>query len=134
MKRYLLVASLDVKRQPNNRDHHLINHIAPCFSEAWVVYRKRNDQGDHSRRISQLLFASSKIHRQREGLTFLEALIKEEIYFNEINKNNNNKNNENKNSNNNNNNNNNIIPFSIYIELKVYFYFDQLGVLFPMLT
>jgi len=73
MKRYLLVASLDVKRQPNNREHHLINHIAPRFSEAWVVYRKRNDQGDHSRRIAQLLFASSRVHRQRDGLTFLEV-------------------------------------------------------------
>ena len=73
MKRYLLVTSLDVKRQTNNREHHLVNHIAPRFSEAWVVYRKRNDQGDRSRRISQLLFASSKVHRQREGLTFLEV-------------------------------------------------------------
>jgi glycosyltransferase involved in cell wall biosynthesis len=73
MKRYLLVASLDVKRQPNNREHHLINHIAPRFSEAWVAYRKRNDQGDHRRRISQLLFASSKVDRQRDGLTFLEV-------------------------------------------------------------
>jgi glycosyltransferase involved in cell wall biosynthesis len=73
MKRYLLVTSLDVKRQPNNREHHLINHIAPRFSEAWVAYRKRNDQGDHSRRISQLLFASSKVDRQRDGLTFLEV-------------------------------------------------------------
>ena len=73
MKRYLLVASLDVKRQPNNREHHLINHIAPRFSEAWVVYRKRDDQGDHSRHISQLLFTSSKVHRQRAGLTFFEV-------------------------------------------------------------
>jgi len=73
MKRYLLVASLDVKRQPNNREHHLINHIAPRFTEAWVAYRKRNDQGDHRRRISQLLFASSKVDRQRDGLTFLEV-------------------------------------------------------------
>lgn len=73
MKRYLLVASLDVKRQPNNREHHLIKHIAPRFSEAWVAYRKRNDQGDHRRRISQLLFASSKVDRQRDGLTFLEV-------------------------------------------------------------
>jgi len=73
MKRYLLVASLDVKRQPNNREHHLINHVASRFPEAWVVYRKRNDQGDRGRRISQLLMASSRIHRQRDGLTFLEV-------------------------------------------------------------
>lgn len=72
MKRYLLVTSLDVKRQPNNREHHLINHIAPRFPEAWVVYRKRNDQGDGSR-ISQLLLASSRVQRQRDGLTFLEV-------------------------------------------------------------
>jgi len=73
MKRYLLVASLDVKRQPNNREHHLINHVAPRFAEAWVVYRKRNDQGDHGRRISQLLLASSRVRRERDGLTFLEV-------------------------------------------------------------
>ena len=73
MKRYLLVTPLDVRRQPNNREHHLINHVASRFSEVWVVYPKRNDQGDRRRRISQFLFVSFKVHRQREGLNFLEV-------------------------------------------------------------
>jgi len=73
MKRYLLVTPLDVRRQPNNREHHLIDHVASRVPEVWVVYPRRNDQGDRGRRISQLLFASFKVHRQRPGVNFLEV-------------------------------------------------------------
>lgn len=73
MKRYLLITSLDVKRQPNNREHHLIRHIAPSFSETWVVFRKRNDAAENSSRIRQLLLSSSEVRQHNDTLTYLEV-------------------------------------------------------------
>ncbi len=41
MKRLLVLTTLDVRRQPNNREHHLLLHLAPRFEEVCVVYRRR---------------------------------------------------------------------------------------------
>ncbi len=41
MNRYLLITPLDVLRQTNNREHHLLAHVAPRFAETCVVFRRR---------------------------------------------------------------------------------------------
>lgn len=72
MARYLIVTPVDILRQPNNREHHLVRHIAPRFAEAWIVFRRLNNDAKSSV-FRQMLTSSSTIHRHDDGVSCLEV-------------------------------------------------------------
>ena len=63
MMRWLIVTPLDVQTQPNNREHHLLAHIAPRMRETVVVFRRRNDRAGALRLLLDTVVP--RAHRSR---------------------------------------------------------------------
>jgi glycosyltransferase involved in cell wall biosynthesis len=72
MKRYLLITTLDVSRLTNNREHHVLRHIAPRFDETCVVYRKRCEKKGWPAFFRDALVPSAKCER-RGAIDFIEV-------------------------------------------------------------
>ncbi|MDO8681288.1 MAG: hypothetical protein Q7R30_22440, partial [Acidobacteriota bacterium] len=72
MKRYLILSTLDVSRMPNNRDHHLLQHIAPRFDETYVVFRKRCDKQGKLQFLRDAFVPRARVAR-RGGVSYVEV-------------------------------------------------------------
>jgi len=64
MKRYLIITTLDVLRQSNNREHHLLEHLGPRFDEVYVVFRRRCDGRGFGARLADAMLPWARMHRQ----------------------------------------------------------------------
>jgi glycosyltransferase involved in cell wall biosynthesis len=45
MRNWLILSTVDLLRSPNNREHHLIEHLAGRFDRVWVVFRRQPGRG-----------------------------------------------------------------------------------------
>jgi glycosyltransferase involved in cell wall biosynthesis len=73
VKSYLLITPLDVAKQANNREHHLLRHLAPRFASATVVYRRRCDPGGLAATLRDALVPSTRVQRGEDGVTYVEV-------------------------------------------------------------
>ena len=72
MKRYLIITPVDVSRMANNREHHLLSHVASRFDEVFVVYRKRCEKGGLGQVLKNALLPQAKVE-WRDGICFIEV-------------------------------------------------------------
>ena len=73
MKRYLLLTPLDVSRQPNNREHHILRHVASRFNGRCVVFRRRSDRNGFWSLLSDLFIPRFIDHNQENGIDYVEV-------------------------------------------------------------
>ena len=71
-RRLLLITVLDVERQPNNREHHLIRHLPSDFDETTVVYKRRNRPGRFGTMLKEMLVPEVRDFT-RDGVRYLEV-------------------------------------------------------------
>jgi glycosyltransferase involved in cell wall biosynthesis len=70
MRHYLILTTVDVLARPNNREHHMLLHLAPRFEHTWVVYRRRCAKGGLRQVIFDALVPrASKV--ERDYVTFV---------------------------------------------------------------
>jgi glycosyltransferase involved in cell wall biosynthesis len=72
MRRYLILTPLDVPRQTNNREHHLLRHLGPRFDEVVVVYRRKCTERGWRAVLRDALWPSVRI-RQRGRVRYVEV-------------------------------------------------------------
>lgn len=71
MNRLLIMTVIDIERQPNNRDHHLIPYLAARCRETVVAYKRKNAAGSPLRMIKDMLVPSSRCF-VRDGVRYLD--------------------------------------------------------------
>lgn len=71
MNRLLIISVLDYRKQPNNREHHLVKYFSERFKEVTLVYKRKNLHGSFWNMTKDLLFPTSRSYEQN-GIKFVE--------------------------------------------------------------
>ena len=71
MNRLLIITVIDIERQPNNRDHHLIPYFSARCRETVVAYKRKLAAGSALRMIKDMLVPSSRCF-VRDGVRYLD--------------------------------------------------------------
>jgi len=71
MNRLLIMTVIDIERQPNNRDHHLISYFSARCRETVVAYKRKNVPGPLRRMIGDMLLPASRCF-VRGGVRYLD--------------------------------------------------------------
>ncbi len=72
MNRLLIVTVIDIDKQPNNRDHHLIPYFSGKFRETVVAYKRKLAPGPPLRMLKDMLLPSCR-RFVRDGVRYLDV-------------------------------------------------------------
>jgi glycosyltransferase involved in cell wall biosynthesis len=68
----MILSTVDVRAKPNNREHHLMRHMAAQGIEVWVVYRRDCRQAGLAEALRDALVPWARVLREN-GITFVEV-------------------------------------------------------------
>ncbi|MEK8051123.1 glycosyltransferase [Ideonella sp. DXS22W] len=72
MRSYLLITTVDVARMANNREHHLLRHIAPHFDQVYVVFRRKCEKAGWRQLLRDALVPGARTE-WRDGICYVEV-------------------------------------------------------------